>query len=102
MTWLFSLLKSWAGLALAAGGGLLVLLFQRWRIKRKDAVIDRQEHVIKAHEAKEQVHEQDRELEKDADTQINDIRERVDTAESPEKAAQAVADGLNEFFGSKE
>ena len=97
---LIDLLKAfWRPIAGLLAG--LLVLFQRWRNRRLKARIDQQNQVIRGHQAKDEVHRQDREIDADADSQINDLRGRVQQAETPEAAAQTVSDGLNEFFGGK-
>ncbi len=97
MTWILSILKAfWKPVAALLAGAILL-----WRNRRLKATVERQDAVIKGHQAKEKVHNQDLELESAADTQIDDLRERVSRAESPEQAAQIVGDALNEYFGGK-
>ena len=78
-------------------GGLWVLWMKR---KNRNLQVENTElkQVNRMHEAKEKVHEQDRALETEADKQIEEIHEKVNQADTPEQAAQVVADGLNQFF----
>lgn len=91
-----------AGILGVAGivAGLWALWAKR-KINRQADTIDHQDRVIRGHQAKEKVHEQDRVLETEADDHIAEIRKKVDHAERPEQAAQVVGDALNEYFGSK-
>lgn len=83
---------------LAGLGGLAVILLQRWRNKRLAETVERQGQVIRGHEAKEEINRQDKVIDGETDTQINDLRRKVDGAETPEHAAQEIASGLNDYF----
>lgn len=98
MAWIIELLKTfWKPIAGLLAGFLV--LFQRWRIKRKDELIDRQEQVIRGHEAKEDVHRQDEEINANTEKQIDDMRRIVNHARNQEEAAREVSGALNEYFG---
>ena len=98
---IFSVIGGLKG-AILGGIGLLASLFAlfwRGRFKREQAKNVEYQQVVKVHEAKERIHEQDQTLETEVDKQIEDIHEKVNQAETPEEAAKVVADGLNDFFG---
>lgn len=98
MTWLFALLSSiWKPIA-AIGSGLAVILFQRWRISRQQATIEKQDQAIRVHEAKEKSHENDQTVDAGTDAAIARVRHEVDHASDPAEAAGAVSEGLNDYF----
>ena len=102
MSWLLTLLSSfWKPIA-AGVGGLFIFLFQRWSIKHKNKVIERQDQAIRVHVAKEQIHELDRTLESETDQQLSEINKKVNQADTPEQAAGVVAEELNKYFGTSE
>jgi hypothetical protein len=84
---------------IAAAGGLVVIFFQRWKNKRLQGKLDYQDRVISTYEVKEEIHRQDQAINDTTDKQINDLRERVDHAKTPEAGAGKVSGAINDYFG---
>lgn len=78
---------------LAAAGSFLL-----WRNQRlRDTVAD-QKQTIKAHERIQEIHQQDQAAAREVDRRIEEVRDNVEKAETPEQGAGAVASALDAIF----
>jgi hypothetical protein len=95
---LFSQFKSWLGWLIAGAGGLLVIFFQRWKNKRLQGKLDEQDRAISTYKVKEEIHQRDIKTDSELLENIEQLREKVNNAKSPEAGAGEISGAINNYF----
>ena len=95
--------KIWP-LILAGLGAILWFInsWQKGKIRGQQRTIKELKNAEKAYQAKEEIHRQDDVINQQADTQIEDFREKVQQTETPEDKSEVIVDALDDYFNEED